>query len=382
VGQFALSLALVVSAVLLARTVSNLRHAPTGFATDEVALLAASPRAAQYVGPRNLAYVADALARLQREPGVVAVSYATVPPVNAGGSRATVHVPGYEPQPDEEMELNYNEISDDYFKALGIDVLDGQPLPPWRIGQAPIPMVVNTTMAQRYWPGARAVGQRLHLSDDTDGPLAEVVGVVADAKYRAMREAARPSYYVPLGIRASRDGTFHVRVHGAPSDALPGLRRALTEVDPAVPISDTRTLTSQLNTNITDDRMAMTIGVVLAIAALVLAGVGLFGAMSHMVGQRTREIGVRLALGATHAGIRRLVLGQAVLIATTGTLAGLALAGWATSFMASRLFGIGRFDPASFAGAALILAAVALLAAQAPARRASNVDPVNTLRQE
>jgi ABC-type antimicrobial peptide transport system permease subunit len=209
-----------------------------------------------------------------------------------------------------------------------------------------------------------------------------VVGVVADAKYRSMREDVQPSFYLPLTRQQVRDGSWHVRVAGDPDAALPALRRALTDADPLVPVTSALTLRGQQSNNITDDRLAMTIGVVLASAAMLLAGVGLFGAMSQLVGQRTREIGVRLALGASPPGIGRLVLRQALSIALTGSAFGLVLALWATSFTANRLFGVGRFDVVSFTGAALVLTAVAVASALTPARRAARVDPVNALRHE
>jgi ABC-type antimicrobial peptide transport system permease subunit len=197
-----------------------------------------------------------------------------------------------------------------------------------------------------------------------------------------MREEVRPSFYLPLPTEQVRDGVWHVRVAGDPGVALPGLRRALAAADPAVPVTSMLTLRGQQSMNITDDRVAMTIGVVLAFAALLLAGVGLFAAMSQLVGQRTREIGVRLALGASPPGIGRLVLGQAMGIALVGSALGLVLALWATSFTAARLFGVGRFDPISFTGAAFVLTAVAVASALTPARRAARVDPVNALRHD
>jgi len=382
VVQFALSLVLVVTALLLARTVFNLRHAPTGYAINEVALLGVSPRAAQYNAPRAQAYIAGTMERLQREPGVRNVGFARVAPVNFGGSRMTLTVPGYAPQGDEDMEINYNEVAGDYFGALGIPLVDGQALPRVRPEGGPIPSVINHTMARRYWPGTRAVGKYFHLGDDTTAPMVEVVGVVADAKYRSMREEVGPSFYLPLATQQVRDGSWHVRVAGDPGGALPALRRALVDADPVVPITSALTLRGQQSMNITDDRLAMTIGVVLAASALILAGVGLFGAMSQLVGQRTREIGVRLALGASPPGIGRLVLGQAMSIAVAGSVLGLVLALWATSLTASRLFGVGRFDIVSFAGAALVLTAVAVVSALTPARRAARVDPVNALRHD
>jgi predicted permease len=380
--QFALSLVLVVTALLLVRTVFNLRHTPTGYAINEVALLEVSPRAAHFTPPRAQAYLTAAAERLLREPGVRNVGFARVPPVNFGGSRMTLTVPGYTPQPDEDMEINYNEVTTDYFAVLGISMMDGQGMPSLRPKAGPIPSVINHTMARRYWPNARAVGQHFHLGGDTTGPLVEVFGVVADAKYRSMREDVQPSFYLPVSSQQVRDGAWHVRVAGDPDAALPGLRHALTEADPLVPVTSALTLRGQQSNNITDDRLAMSIGVALASAAILLAGVGLFGAMSQLVGQRTREIGVRLALGASPPGIGRLVLGQALGIALAGSAIGLVLALWATSFTAARLFGVGRFDPVSFAGAALVLTMVAVLSAFTPARRAARVDPVHALRHE
>jgi predicted permease len=380
-GQFALSLALVVTAVLLVRTVVNLRQTPMGFATGEVVLVSASPGAAQYSPARATAYVTSALARLSAEPGVRTAAFARVLPVAGGGSRLTIAVSGYTPQPDEDMEINYNVVGGDYFGAMGIPLLDGGAAPMGPRAGGPIPVVVNSTMASRYWPGARAVGQQFRLGHLADAPVAMVVGVAADAKYREVREAARPSFYLPMEPRAAMNGTFHVRVHGSPAAMIPALRRALTEVDSAVPITSAQTLDTQLDRNITDDRLAMTVGLSLAASALLLAGVGLFGAMAHMVGQRTGEIGVRVALGATSTTIRRLVLRQALVIALVGTALGLGLALWAATLTASRLYAVGRFDPASFLVAAGILVAVAVASAPAPAHRASRVDPVDALRR-
>jgi putative ABC transport system permease protein len=380
-GQFAMSLALVVTAVLLVRTVVNLRQTPTGFATGEVALVSASPGAAQYSPAQAEAYVTAGLARLSAEPGVRAVGFARVVPVGGGGARQTIVVPGYTPRPAEDMEINYNVVGGDYFGAMGIPLLDGSVMPAGPRIDGPIPVVVNGTMASRYWPTTRAVGQLFRFGDEADAPVASVVGVVADAKYREVREAPQPSFYLPLGPRQAMNGTFHVRVHGSPSALIPALRRALTAMDPAVPITSVRTLDTQRDRNITDDRMAMTIGLSLAASALLLAGVGLFGSLAHMVGQRTREIGVRVALGATGPTIRRLVLREALAIVLVGTALGFGLALWAATLTSSRLYEVGRFDPLSFIAAAVTLVVVALASALAPANRACRVDPVVALRQ-
>ena len=404
VAQFGLSLALVVSALLLVRTVANLKNAPTGFASNEIALLSVSPGLAQWPEQRAWSYVNEGLARLAAVPGVRAVSFARVRPVDGGGSRQNITIPGYTPQPQEDMEINYNSVSAGYLDSMGMRLLDGAPLPfrpappapppslapPAAATAAPVPPaplppvqgMVNETMAKRYWPNSRAVGQRFYLGNIDTGQPVDVIGLVADVKYREMREESRPSFYLPLTPRQAMDGVFHVRLMGSPSSTLPALRQALVTLSPSVPITQVRTLQSQNDENITDDRVAMTIGTVLAGAALLLAGIGLFSAMAHMVGQRTREIGVRVALGATGGGIQRLVLKHALAITLSGAALGLGLAAWATSFTAARLYGVGRFDAFSFAGAALVLGVVAIASALIPARRASQVDPVDALRSE
>jgi predicted permease len=398
-AQFGLSLALVVCALLLVRTVGNLRNAPTGFVQNEVALISVSPGLAQWPQIQAWNYVHAGLDRLSAVPGVRSAAYARVRPVDGGGSRMTIEVPGYTPQPQEDMEINYNTISGAYFDSMGIRLVDGTALPlrpalpppaPPRTAQpsgpvTPPPLlqgVVNETMARRYWPTSRAVGQRFYLGSIAQGQPVEVIGVAADVKYRDMREEARPSFYVSIAPRHALDGVFHVRLLGSPASTLPALRQALVDLSPAVPITQLRTLQTQIDVNITDDRVAMAIGTVLASAALLLAGIGLFSAMAHMVGQRTKEIGVRVALGATGGGIQRLVLGHALAITLTGAALGLGLAVWATSFTASRLYGVTRFDVVSFVSAALVLAAVAIASALVPARRASRVDPVDALRHD
>jgi putative ABC transport system permease protein len=175
---------------------------------------------------------------------------------------------------------------------------------------------------------------------------------------------------------------MHVRTAGDPAALLETLRRTLAQVDPAVPVTSSRTLDAQLSLNVNDERVATTIGLSLALAALLLAAVGLYGAMSYSVAQRTREIGVRLALGAVPRHVRQVVLGQGLRLVLVGAALGVALGYWMGRLVESRLYGVQPDDPASFAIAAGVLALVALVACWAPARRAMRVDPVVALRQE
>ncbi len=378
VAQFALSLALVVVASLLARTVQNLRAIPTGFDMDHVALIGVDPEAAALDAPRTRAYLDAAIDRAARVPGVKAAGFGRVIPLGFGGSRTTIGVPAYQPAPGEDMEINFNIVSVSYFDAMGIALVDGRVFETSDLeGRQPV-AVVNQTMAERYWPNQRATGQRIRLGDAS----VLVVGVARDVKYRVLREAAGPSFYLPLGQERPTAGVIHVRTQGDPRDMLDTLRRSLAAVDPSVPITTVRTLREQATLNLNDERMAMTIGVILGGAALLLAAVGLYGSMAYAVGQRTRELGVRMALGATARDIRRLVLGQGIGLSVAGTVVGAALAVWLARALESRLYGISPADLPTLLLSAALLAAVAVFASWVPARRAGRVDPVNALKIE
>jgi predicted permease len=378
-GQFALSLALVVVAALLVRTLYNLRTLPTGFDIDHLAVLEVDPNAAQYQPDRIAAYVDSAQARLAAVPGVRAVGFARVLPLDFGGSRTSVYIDGYRPAAGEDMEINFNRVSQTYFDAMGVLPADGRVFDARDVRGAPAAAVVNETMARRYWKGERAVGRIFSLGPNDS---VTVVGVVPDVKYRMLREEAGPSFYLAAAQMRPGPGAFHVRTVGPPARMLDTLRRTLTEVDAAVPTTRVRTLREQADVNAGDERLAMTIALALAGAALLLAAVGLYSAISYSVAQRTREIGVRIALGAAPADLQRLVLGQGLMLALAGSLAGAALGLLLARTIRARLFGVGPADAVSLVGAVAVLTAVALFASWLPARRASRVDPVVALRSE
>ncbi|HEX5215307.1 MAG TPA: ADOP family duplicated permease [Vicinamibacterales bacterium] len=382
VVQFALSLALVGSAALLVRTIVNLRAVPTGFDLDHVALVAIDPVAAHLGPDQAQQFLHDVESRLAAVPGVRAAAYGRIIPIGFGGSRGSIAVPGYLPAADEDMEINYNAVSPSYFDATGIARADGRIFSDADPLTGPIPAVVNETMARRYWPGGRAVG-RLFQFDGADGPPMMVVGVVVNVKYRMIREPDAPSFYLPYRrVGRPRAGIMHVRVEGDPAALLPELRRVAMSVDPRVPVSDVRTLRDQVWRNLSTERMAMTIAVALGGAALLLAAVGLFGAMSNLVGQRRREIGVRLALGARPSEVARLVVGQGLRLSLLGSLLGLGLAFWLGRLLEARLYGVAAFDPFSLAASVAVLAGVAAVATWAPAGRAARTNPVDALRAE
>ena len=377
VVQFALSMTLVAGAALLARTVAELRGSDMGFARN-VALLDVSPAAAGYTPQTVARYFDRTMEQLRRVPGVEAVAVAGIMPLDFGGSRRTIAVPGYAPSADEDMEINLNRVSSDYFNVLQIPVLAGRVFDERDTADQPGRIVINETMARRYFPGGHAVGRFISYGS---GPAnVEVIGIVRDVRYRMVREAPRPSFYVPLSQAPVPFGAFHVRTSVDPELRLGELERAVAAVEPGVPITRTLSLDRQLDRNIATERMARSIAVALGLAALVLAATGLYATMAFAVRRRTREIGVRMALGARGADVRMMIVKQSVVLVALGIAAGLGGAIWAGRAVESQLYGVSSIDIVSFAGAALTLGIAAIAAAWLPARRATKVDPVTALR--
>ena len=379
VVQFALSMTLLAGAALLVRSVTNLRTLDLGFATN-VVMIEAAPRDAQIAGPAVVQYVDQAIARAAAVPGVESAAAAHVLPLDFGGSRMTVRIPGYTPRPDEDMELNYLRVTPGYFETMRIPLLRGRAFDTRDAAGAPIRVVVNETMARRYWPDGDAVGRPIGVFND-EAPDGEVVGVAADVHYRMVREEPRPSFYLPFAQAPFFQAVVHARTAGDPSPFVEPVRRAVAAVHAGVPVSRALSLRAQKLRNIADDRMAEAIGVTLGVSALLLAATGLYGTMAFAVRRRTREIGVRMALGASVADVRRLVLGQGLALAMIGAAAGTLAALGAGRLFASQLYGVSPSDPASITAALTILTAIALLAAWLPARKATRIEPVVALRE-
>jgi hypothetical protein len=280
------------------------------------------------------------------------------------------------------MEINYNTVSPDYFDTVGIDLAAGRT---FRAGllptTSPLEVIVNETLAARFWPAQSAVGRQMFLGSPDSGPVMEVVGVARDAKYREIREERGPSFYLSIAQSSrARNGVIHVRTAGAPIEAADEIRRAIAEVDPRVPVAAMRTLAEQQSLNVNRERVTMIVGVTLGATALLLSAVGLFGAIAGLVAARTREMGVRLALGAVPGSLVRLVLRDGVVMAMAGGVLGLVLAFQLGRAVENKLFGVTPLDAASLGAAFGLLALVALVAAWLPAIRVTKVNPVEVLR--
>jgi predicted permease len=384
VMQVALSMGLVTGAALLVRTLDRLRSTDLGFDPRGVVVVQVSPEMGRVSRAEATRYFDRAIARAASLPGVDAAAVAHVMPLDFGGSRMTVDVAGYTPSRDEDMELNFLRVTPGYFKTLGLSLVQGRVFDDGDRGGQPGRIVVNETMARRFWPDGRAVGRfvRFGLRSPFD---VEVVGVVRDAHYRMVREAPQSSFYVPLAQIPSTSGVLHVRYKPtASSDAtarVEEMRRAIASVDPAVPVTRVHTLVAQIERNIADERMATAVGFSIAVVALILATAGLYATMAFFVGRRTREIGVRMALGARRGDVRALVVREGLTLALTGVGAGLALSAWIGNALRNQLYGIGTTDLVSVAASGAILIGAAALASWLPATRAARVDPVVALRE-
>jgi putative ABC transport system permease protein len=376
VGQVALSLMVLVGAGLCVRSLQNLQAIDAGFDTAKVLVMSTDVTLNGYDKERGLRFYSELLERMKLLRGVEAVSLGFLLPLG-GGVSSTLQVVGYVPRPGEDMSFDYNTIGPDYFRTMNIPLLQGREFGQSDAAAAPRVVIINETAARRFWPNQSPIGQRVSFKPEE---FREIVGVVKDSKYSRLNEEARPAIYVPLAQEYRGNMALHVRTAGEPRAMLALVLREVQALDASLPLYNIKTLEEQKSSSLYTSRMAATLLTVFGLLALGLAAVGLYGVMAYAVNRRTREIGIRLALGAQSKDVLRQVLVEGMCIVTIGLALGLVGAVAATRLVAGFLYGVTATDPVSFAGAALLLAGVALLANYLPARRASRTDPLVALR--
>jgi predicted permease len=379
VGQVALSLVLLVSASLFARSLVEARTMDPGFSARQALLASMDLLPSGYDATRGSAFLEDLLQRLSALPNVRSASVAQSVPLDvSGGSDMNVSVDGYSPKPAEEMTAYYNRVGPDYFETLGVPIVSGRGITTRDVKGQPLVAVINETMAQRYWSGRNPVGGTMRLGST---PVT-IVGVARNGHYGKLQEPPRNFMYLPVLQQWRPDLILHVRTNGDPASVLPSVQAELKRLDSSVPLFDVRTLEQHLALSVFIPRLAGWLLGVFGILGLTLAVIGIYGVVAFSVAQRTREIGVRVALGAARHEIVTMVLGQGLRLIAIGLAIGLVLAWIAGRLLAGQLLGVSPGDPLSFAGTAALFLVIAVGASVLPARHAARLDALTALRRE
>ena len=380
-AQVALSMALLVSAGLFLKSLRNVSRVDLGIKVENVSTFSISPVRNGYTNARSAVFFDRAEQELSAIPGITSVTQASVPLLAGNNWGNDVNVEGFKRGPDVDANSRFNEVGANYFHAIGMPLLAGRDFTTSDVAGAPKVAVVNETFARKFHLGRDAVGKRMSMGgNDLD---MEIVGLVKDAKYSDVKDSVPPVFFIPWRQDTTRgDLTFYVRSAGNPEQALRAIPGVIKKLDPTLPVEDLKTLQQQVKENVFLDRMISTLSSAFALLATLLAAIGLYGVLAYSVTQRTREIGVRMALGADGRRIRTMVLRQVGVMTVIGGVIGLAGAIALGRGARSLLYELKGWDPTVMVIAAVVLSLVALSAGYIPALRASRTDPMDALRYE
>jgi predicted permease len=381
VGQVSVALLLLVGSGLFVRSLRNAHRIDPGFEPGGLAMASVDLVLGGYKEDAGRTFYTRAVAEVRALPGVTAATFVKDAPLGLGGGRRRFWIEGYTPRANEDMEIALTSVGPGYFETMRIPLRRGRTFTAADGPGHPLAAIVNESFERRYLGGQEAVGRRLRLRGP-DAPVTEIVGVVRDGKYRTLGEDARPFVYLPLLQDYDAEATLVARTDGSPAAVAALLQRRLVEIDPRVPVFDVKTMDEHLRFTLLPARLAASVLGLFGLVALLLAGLGLYGVMSYLVSQRSREMGIRIALGARPEDVVRLVVGQGLRLTLLGMIVGILGALGLTRLVAGLLYGISPTDPWTFAAVACVLAAVALVACLLPARRAAAVDPTVALRFE
>jgi putative ABC transport system permease protein len=398
IGEVALAIVLLVGAGLTMRSFAALTAIDLGFTPSRVVTMRVSLPAARYPElERWSVFHRDLLQRAAALPAIDAVGLNSSTPLEGGGSESEVRYEG-EPPPsspkEEATTCLFQAASPDYFRAMGIAVVRGRAFTPRDAADATPVVVVEEALVQKFFPGADPIGKRIAFEFSGHGPGAqpiwrEVVGVVRHVRhYGLIREPANLQLYVPLDqlpiyFRVRRPTmTLFARTPLEPEQIAASIRQVVSNIDREIPVFSVQTMEGYVEQATEQSRLNMLLLGMFAGLALVLSGLGIYGVLSYLVGRRTQEIGIRMALGATRSDVMRLIVGHGMTLSAVGIAIGLAAAWAITQWLRSLLVGVSPHDPGTFAAIALLLAGIAFVASYLPGRRATRVDPVDTLRSE
>lgn len=422
VAQVALSIVMLIGAGLLVRTLSNLRSLNPGFDTESILLFGVNPTIAGYQDLQTVQLYRELQQRLAALPGVSSVSYSEEALLSQSQSGTHVHLHGAPPKSNVGTALL--PVGADFFSTMRIRLLAGRAFTSADFAQAdathaavaaveksakaqtragktsqasstdsarpaqpqlaPVPAIINRTFARKYFDGKDPVG--LHMEDpQEDKPSSRpqpgylIVGVAEDTKYASLRTEIQPTMYTPL---TGNSAHFELRVSGDPMTLVPAVRKIVAETDSNLPLSDVRTQTQQIDQILFQEWLLSRLSSFFAVLAMALACIGLYGLLSYEVARRTRELGIRMALGAQRRDLMRLIVRQGIVLALAGVVIGICAAIGVSRLMQSILFDVRSYDPTTYAGVASLIVLVALAACSIPARRAMHVEPVVALREE
>jgi len=394
VSQIALALVLLVGAGLLLASFQRVLAVKPGFVPEKVLTGTVALPSIRYKGDPDLrAFARRSLEKIRAIPGIVSVGATNSIPFGGNNSDSVIFAEGYVMRPGESVvSPNQIVVTDGYFESLHVPLIEGRFFDARDTADSLRVLIIDQRLARKFWPGSSPIGKRMwrpNSAKDIIQPSANsrwftVVGVVGNVKLRALVDPDERvgAYYFPYEQSPRDDLTFALRIAAEPSAIVAGLRKAILEIDAELPLFDLQTMAERIAESLVTRKSPMLLAMGFGLIALFLSGVGIYGVMAYMVAQRTREIGIRIALGSSAERIFKMILGEGILLLAIGFVLGLGGIFALAKYVESILFGVRPMDPIVLASVAGILAAVALVACTLPARHATKVDPITALRQE
>ena len=389
VVEMALAVVLLVGAGLMLRSLWALQRVPLGFDPTSVLTMRIALPAASYESPEQVeVFFQQLLERVRQLPGVRTAGAARSLPLGSPIGDFGLMVEGYQPPPGTNAKGDWQIVTDGYLAAMGERVIRGRGIEPTDTGGSMLVALVNEEMARLYWNGRDPIGGRLKIGGDPKRPFVTVVGVVADVRHNGITDVVKEKFYVPhtqwnkaVGFPI-RGMTLVIRAGGDPWALVGPTRQAVRSLDPSLPVANVRLMDDVVGAALSTPRFTGILLGSFAVLALLLSAIGIYGVLSYLVSRRTREIGIRVAIGAGRAEVLRLILRNGISLALTGVAIGIGIALWASRLMSGLLHDVRPGDPVTFTAVGLLLTAVALIASLVPAWRATRVDPVVALKTE